>query len=441
MTSPSNPPTTLEVFLANYQENLNSLDSPNLTLTKEQALEILAARDALQKQLEAQTEIPVEMWSELIAQDKRLKQNTYKITQVLELAEYRETLPISDKAWWWNLENRESLHPWNRFDWLLRMLKLILLGVNFTLIGTIATKFLSGGSGLVEIGGFIVSTFIALLQTQNALTQARNKGFVKLMNVFKVREHWYEEIQFGSTVTIFFILLNIWLNFPYFSKLYTEQGKQLQSPAAESQSLPNFALAEQKYLKAIELDSDNLDAHYKLATLYEDLQDFDNAKKQYFIAAKGRYLEAYNNLSYLYIRENKNTEAVDLLEKGKNLLAEKDKKLEQLTENEKRYLQVQKYSIYKNIGWARFKQNRHEDATPNLLIAIDIAQNPDYQRYIRNPGAAYCIYAESIQKQDLQSFAAKQSWQQCRQLIESRTRQEITPEEDKWLYEARKQLH
>jgi len=32
-----------------------------------------------------------------------------------------------------------------------------LLGVNFTLIGAIATRFLGGGSGLVEIGGVIFS--------------------------------------------------------------------------------------------------------------------------------------------------------------------------------------------------------------------------------------------------------------------------------------------
>jgi hypothetical protein len=155
------------------------LDTSNIPLKKEQALEILAARDALQKQLETAAEVPVDMWSKLIEQDARLKQQTYKITQVLDLAEYREILAISDKAWWWNLESREYLHPCNRFDWLFRVGKLLLLGVNFTLIGTIATQFLGGGSGLLEIGGVIFSTFISLLQTQNALTQTRRKGFVK----------------------------------------------------------------------------------------------------------------------------------------------------------------------------------------------------------------------------------------------------------------------
>lgn len=432
MNYPEPAPNPIQVALELYQTALNYLNNSSITFNKEQALEILVARDALQKQLEAEAKIPVDMWSKLIEQDARLKQKSYKITQVFDLAEYRETLPVSDKAWWWNLESRESLHPCNRFDWLFRIGKLVLLGVNFTLIGTIATRFLSGGSGLLEIGGVIFSTFISLLQTQNALTKARQNSFVKLMNFFKIPEHWYEEIQFSVTVIVFAILLGIWLNFSWFSELYNQQGKSLQdAPKA------NLASAEEKYLKAIELNPDNLDAHYKLATLYEELQDFDNAKKQYLIAAKGGFIDAYNNLAYWYLRDNKDAEAVDLLEKAKILLAEKDEKLDQFTEDEKRNLEVQKYSIYKNLGWARFKQNRNEDAIPNLSIAISIAENPDYQKYIRNPGAAFCIYAQLLQKQDKKSSLAKENWRKCLKLAEER---EINTEEEQWLYEARKQL-
>ena len=190
--------------MTTYQNALNYLDtSHNKSLKKAEALEIIAARDALHKQMEAEAEISVDMWSKLIEQDNRLKQKSYKITQVLDLAEYRETLPMSAQAWWWHLESRESLHPCNRFDWLWRIVKLVLLGVNFTLIGTIATRFLSGGSGLLEIGGVIFSTFISLLQTENALTRTRQKGFVKLMKFLGIAEHWYEEIQFSVTVIVF----------------------------------------------------------------------------------------------------------------------------------------------------------------------------------------------------------------------------------------------
>ena len=175
MNSPTPIPPSFNTLLKSYQATLNSLDNNQEKLKKEQALAILMARDTLQKQLEQLTDISIEIFTELMAEDQRLKHNAYKLTEVLNLSEYRESLLISDQAWWWYLDSRESSHPWNRWDWLAKTLKLILLGVNFTLIGAISTRFLGSGSGLVEIGGVIFSTFISLLQTQNALTQARQK--------------------------------------------------------------------------------------------------------------------------------------------------------------------------------------------------------------------------------------------------------------------------
>jgi len=423
-------PSPLKVALEYYQNTLNYLEIPHKIIEKEWALEILAARDALQKQLDIESQILFSTWSILIAQDRRLKQQAYKITQVLDLAEYRESLLISDQAWWY-LDSRESSHSLNRWDLLVKTLKLILLGVNFTFIGAIATRFLGGGSGLIEIGGVIFSTFISLLQTQNALTQARQQGFIKLMNRLKIPEYWYEEIQFFTTFIIFLLLISIFLNFPFFSQYYKQEAYRLQNQAS-----PNLGLAEKQYLKAIALDENNLDAHYKLATLYEELQDLDNAKKQYLIAAKGGYLDAYINLAYWYIRENKDGEAIVLLEKGKVLLSEKDQNLDKLSETEKLNLAVQRYNIYKNLGWARFKQNHLEDAKINLSIAMGIVENPAIQKYIRNPGAIFCLYAQVLQKQDKKSILAKENWQKCLNLSQSKV---LNIEEDQWLFEARKQ--
>ncbi len=439
MNTPTPELTPLEVTLNHYQETLNYLDASNRLLNKKQILGILSARDTLQKQLEAEEDIPIEMWSKLVEQDNRLKQNTYKITQVLDLTEYRESLPISEQAWWWHLETRESQHPYNRFDWLFRTIKLILLGVNFTLIVTIATRILGGGSGWVEIGLVIFSTFISLLQTENALTKTRQKAFLKLMSFFRIREHWHEGVQCLTTAIIFVILLAISLNFPLISNIYKQQGKALQEPPSENQELPQLASAEGKYLKAIELDPHNLDAHYKLATLYEDLQESNNAKKHYLIAVKGGFLDAYNNLSYLYIRENKDAEAEKLLQQGLSLLEEQNERLDKLNDEEKINLKVQTYHINKNLGWAKFKQQRYNDSIPNLLVATGLAQDSNYQPYIRNPGAASCIYAQVLQKQDKKA-EAKQFWQDCHKLLELRPSEDRNLEETQWWYEAQKHL-
>ncbi|MGK7943600.1 MAG: hypothetical protein AB4058_03945 [Microcystaceae cyanobacterium] len=229
------------------------------------------------------------------------------------------------------------------------------------------------------------------------------------------------------------MLLVIWFNLPSISNRYKLAGIKLQDQ-------DKLASAEEKYLQAIKLDGDNLDARYKLATVYEELQDFDNAKKQYIIAAKGGLLDAYNNLAYWYIRENKNGEAIDLLNQGLQLLEEKERNFEQLTDEEKLNFHTQKYSLYKNLGWARFKQERDADAMAYLLPAMAIAKK--YKEYIRNPGAVFCIHGQILSRTDKPSSKVKEIWQQCRELIESRLAggELINSEEDEWLYEAKRHL-
>ena len=195
----------------------------------------------------------------------------------------------SPDAWWWYLdvyaeEKARKSHPWNRFDWLLRGIRVLVWTGNLALLGTLAALFLSSGSGFWGAVTIAFPSILSLLQAQSELSETGKKGFDLLLEKLKISQQFHEEAKLGSS-----LLMTV------FQKL---------------------ALAEEKYLKAIELDPDNLDAHYKLATLYEKLQDFANAKKQYIIAAQGGYLDAYNNLAYLYIRENKNEEAVELLNQG-----------------------------------------------------------------------------------------------------------------------------
>ena len=95
----------------------------------------------------------------------------------------------------------------------------------------------------------------------------------------------------------------------------------------------------------------------------------------------------------------------------------------------------------KNLGWARFQQQRYDDAVFYLLPVMAIAKNSKYQKYIRNPGAAFCIYGKILSRTDKLSFKVKENWQECRQLMESRLAvgDTISPEEDGWLYEAKQQ--
>ncbi|NEQ84487.1 MAG: tetratricopeptide repeat protein [Moorea sp. SIO2I5] len=416
------------------------LCSHNLYLLKEKVIKVFLTRDDINQVLSSQVNLSASVILKLEELDKQLKENADNLIQVIDLAQYRDNFSKPPDAWWWYLdvyaEQKEiQSHPWNRFDWLVRVVRVIVWTGNLALLGTLASLFLSSGSGFWGAVTIAFPSILSLLQAQSELTETGKKGFDNLLKRLKIPQHWHEEAKLGSSVLILVFMSAIWFNLPSISNRYKRESQQLQYQQ-------NLASAEEKYLKAIKLDSDNLDAHYQLATLYEEVQDLANAKKQYLIAAKGGYLDAYNNLAYWYIRENKNGEAVELLNQALKLLEKKESNLEQLTDNEKLNLHTEKYSLYKNLGWSRFKQKRDDDAIPYLMIAISIAKNPKYQKHIRNPGAAFCIYAQVLQNKNKQSSQAKQNWQECHQLIEYRlsANETLNFEEYRWLYEAKQQL-
>ncbi|NEO55479.1 MAG: hypothetical protein F6K54_21835 [Okeania sp. SIO3B5] len=431
-------------FLDYYQrileKALDKLNSSNTPLLRQEVIEILLTRDALHKALSNKIKPSASAILRIEELDRKLRENADGLIQDINLAEYRENFPKTRDAWWWYLDNiveekAKKSHPWNRFDWLVRVIRVIVWTGNLTLLGTLASLFLSSGSGLGGAVTIAIPSILSLLQAQSELTETGKKGFDKLLDKVKIPQYFHEEAKLVSSLLMTGLLLVIWLNLSSISNRYKLAGQKLQDQE-------KLASAEEKYLQAIKLDSDNLDARYKLATIYEELQDFSNAKKQYIIAAKGGFLDAYNNLAYWYIRENKNGEAIDLLNQGLQLLEEKEENFEQLTDREKLNFQTQKYSIFKNLGWARFKQKRYDNAISSLLLAMAIAKNPEYQRYIRNPGAAFCIYSQVLLKTGKPLSEVKENWQQCRQLIKSRLAagESINSEEYEWLYEVEQQL-
>lgn len=108
--------------------------------------------------------------------------------------------------------------------------------------------------------------------------------------------------------------------------------------------------------------------------------------------------------------------------------------------------------MYKNLGWARFKQGRDEDAEIYLGTAKRIVDNnQEMAKSFRNPGAVYCIYAQLLEKEQTKAKKAKptlqtpeirRSWQECRKWNKTRLAagETLNPEEDEWLYLAKQKL-
>jgi tetratricopeptide (TPR) repeat protein len=425
MNPPLPPPTPLQAALERYKLSLACLDRSKTQIKNVQALEILAARDALQKQRDAEAQVPVELESQIEELDTRLKKQAYRVTASVNLAEYRASFLAPHQVWWWNLDTVGEPHPWDRYDWLLKGLRLGAWTVNLGLLGTLSMRFLSGGSGLLEAFAIAFPSIIALIQAKNELTEAGQKGSAKLFAKLRIAPHLQEEAKLGSTLLVSALLIGVWLGQPSIAEWYNRQGKHQQ----ENKQL---GIAEQNYLKAIAFNSDNLDAHYNLGNLYEEWADVDNAQKQYAIAAKIGFPNAYNNLARLYIRQQKYPEATTLLYPivSKILLDSKQAVSEEV-----------KYSLLKNYGWARFKQGQDVEAFIYLQKAVEIADQPEVIKHIRNPGAAHCLLAQVMELQ--KQSEAISHWQKCRDLVGSRwsALEQINPEEDTWRLIASEKLN
>jgi tetratricopeptide (TPR) repeat protein len=422
----------LDTALSDYESVLSSWQNSE-TPNGEQAVNILTARDKVQKALGAENPVTANLLERLVVLDNRLQENAALISQILDLATYRNSLSVTPQEWWWNLDSTVESDSSDKFAWLWKGARLSVWTMNLGLLGTLATRFFSGASGLTEVLTIALPSILVLLQANNELTSSGQEGFNRLFNRLKIPPHLYEQAKFIPTASLFGFLLIIWFLQPQFSQEINREGRRAEEKG-------QLTSAEQNYLKAIALDGNNLDATYNLGNLYEELQNFDDARKYYIIAAKGGFPDAYNNLARLYILQNKYSEAVLLLKDGLALIEKKERQ-EQQQANVSNDLNVVKYSILKNLGWAKFKQANYEEAQGFLLGAIGIASVPEIQSYILNPGAANCLLAQVLEAQ--KSSGAVEQWRQCYDLVNKRlaARNVRNAEEETWFSLAKQKLN
>jgi len=381
----------------------------------------LNARDAVQIALKEQKSIPNSRLQKVIELDECLRENAELLTKAIngktaeKLQQWRESVQPSAEAWWWRLDTIAP-HAWDKWDWLWKLLSLASWTANISLLATIATRFLSGGVELAGGVAVILPSIITLLQASSELTTAGSAGFEKLLDKSKIPKQYQEEAKLGSTLLMSVALIIFWLALPSISQIYNANGlKNYQER--------NLGTAEKDYQRAIALDEDNVEAHYNLGNLYEDWLQLDKAKKEYQVAVADGLPQAYNNLGRLYIKEKKHSQAAFLLATGLKVAGEKNSDPEI------------KYSLFKNLGWARLEQGRYEEAQQHLQAAIGITKNPEAAKYITDSGVAYCLLAQVLQKKKLPNPALEQS-QKCSELG-SRLNSD---EEDTWLHLANEKL-
>ncbi|MEM8719519.1 MAG: tetratricopeptide repeat protein [Cyanobacteria bacterium P01_G01_bin.39] len=404
--------TPPEFALSRYKASLKYLKKRSIS--EASAIEILSSREALELSLSNHNSIEPEIQQSITELDCNLIKQAYRLNAVVNLRDWRIKSANQTADWIWNLETKGAKHPLNQYQWLFKGFRLIAWVVILAIFKDIYPRFINGGLSVLASWEIVVPSLFTLFTAGSELTESSKTGWSSLIGKWKFNQN-YQEISILAIVLmllIFAIAFRAYL--PTLSQSRNQQG-------FENYNSGKVVAAEESFLKALAFNPDNYDAHYNLGNLYEYLQKFDDAEKQYLIAMKGDFPQAYNNLARLRIGNQEYAQAVALLQKGINK-----------TRTEENFHLEDKYSLFKNLGWARFEQKQFKEAEQSLKTAINIAKHPEASSYIENPGSAHCLMAQALEKQEKSAIT---EWEQCLQKAKS-----TIPEEDSWLHLARTKL-
>ena len=375
--------------------------------SREQVLDVLIARDAVQAEI-ARNPAPKLSLLRIDELDNRLKAQCEAIAKTIDLANWRSLVNPPTTNWWWFLDE-SPFHPQNRRDYLWRGLSIVLLTISFGVGTSVYSAWFS--LGLDALGSFFASAqgVATLLLGSRLFKTEENKP---LLGYSKIPKYiWHQRIcQLSFLLTG--SVVGLYLLQPIIAdKYYTHRGIKLYNAIPRQ-----IAKAKTNFEWAIQLDPDNAEAHYGLGNIYEELGKLEQAQAEYEIAVQAGLPDAYNNLARLYILNQQSDRAAVLLEQGLERVPQQNWDVE--------------YSLRKNLGWARLKQERYARAEAELREAIELLTELN-----RNEAAPYCLLAQVLHSQN-RLGAAKKNWQSCLQYASPSK----SPEEDSWLFLANRQL-
>ncbi|NEQ07656.1 MAG: tetratricopeptide repeat protein, partial [Moorea sp. SIO4E2] len=359
--------------------------------------------------LSNQSQIPTGSLIKVNDLDNRLKQETNKITTVVDLTEWHSILNPKVDAWWWFF--KPPKHRWDYLDWLGKILTVVFLTSSLSLTVDISSRFLTGGPDTV--GAFVTATqsVLTLLAGRSALTKAGQDSIKRALTRLNIPKYLWEEVSCGIAFSLLLVSVTVRLSLPHIAVVYKNIG---DGYIFDENSPPRFAAAISSYKRALVLNPDYVEPHYKLGLVYEELQENKKALSEYKIAVQDDFEVAYNNLGRMYILDKKYYQASSLLLRGLYLTEN--------TDNE----QV-KYYLLKNLGWARLKQNRYAEAKRHLQDAITLD---------KEKAPAYCLLAQVLEEAgDNNTAIIMNNWASCLGYSSS-----YNIDQDKWIDQARQRL-
>lgn len=408
--------TQFQLFqiLKDYETSLKFIrNTANLRVSPEKIFEVLIVRDRVEvMRTGLDQNIAASQMLKLSELDQQLQQRAEEISRVVDFRRLRSSFSPPEKAWWWHLDKLDSYIN-SKYSWFWKSISIVMWTVSLGLLLNIASRFLVGGVDVLGVTAVGLSSILALLQAKNELTDSGLEGFKQILKKLRISRRFQQQSQFIATLGLFVLVIGFYHLLPVYSNYLFDKAKNYGNSGNMSDAL-------RTYQRAIALNPGDVDVHYQLGYLYEELHELDDAKKEYLIAVKGNSSKAYNNLARLYLQEKKYSQAASLLQKILQSNIQKSLALE--------------YSLHKNLGWVRFEQKRYEEAEKSLGEAIQKKKSADqYQKGLfASPASAHCLMAQVRErlKKD-----ALEEWRMCK---ESGNR--LNSEEDVWLYLADQRL-
>jgi tetratricopeptide (TPR) repeat protein len=274
----------LDQAIANYAASLRAIEEVAPSLSLEQVIEVLVARDAIEVIRQSSEVVTGKSLAQLIQLDSRLKARAGVLAQTGQLADCRRSMQPPESAWWWFLEPPPPPEPWlSRFGWFWNLLTVGCLVVAGTFATSTAQAFSTSGFDLLGTFSTIAQGTGLVLVAGGALTDQGQKAVERIWSSLKVPHRFHAEATFMVAGLLLLASYSIHRNLPQIGEIYHRQG---QAAEAEDQWL----VARDKYERALKFVPPN-ETHVQsqlqisLGKIYERLGQLAEAQKYYESAA------------------------------------------------------------------------------------------------------------------------------------------------------------
>jgi Tfp pilus assembly protein PilF len=460
----ADPPSylPLELAISRYEAAIAIVREAAADATAEQVHEILLARRQVQASWEAKFRWSLAKSLRALVQWKpwwreRSRRQWQRALSNLD-QQVRELIgsdgwqlllvPIADRPEW--LQRFSPIDWRDRFDWMWQALSLSFLTISISLLTPLAARFWEGGPdrGVVAI---IFPSVVALMTGSGALTTKGRHAMEKIMISLNLPKKWWDEAICLLAGLLLLSLMATWSFLPQISIYYVQQGDAANAAHQRTTAI-------KRYDRAIKLDPNNGEAHYKLAILYRDSPPrLTEATALYELAVQNPALkpeqavDAYNTLMQFALRKREFDQAETWLRScqtqlvppfqqqcaveelaGGYLKAEKYTEASALLLSDRQlvgsfqtYGPVRQYRLLTQLGQAFLAQKLPAAAEDTLRQAIALKTNQ---------APAHCLLAQTLEQRNEQKLANSE-WELCI----AYTRLD-NPDEAIWFNRARQRL-